>query len=266
MTAMPLTETGVRAVKRALAGRFPQFKSAHLSEALAAASGFNSNAALRASLLTSDQLDPARILLEDRALIDRLAALSGDKAADIDLRFSFDRLSFEPGTGIIATTTRRTAKVDYGTSRRRRAWRNAMVLAINAGLQQKLFSVLPGDNRWSPGEDDHGNRRSHVFTFTAGAIPAVASVHDAGYEELSIHVALWPTEEGGRWVRTTNGGFLAGACFATGWLERREGAWLQVPSTVARGWSFACRKQRLDEVADLDVRPQGFADRGRFQL
>ena len=45
--------------------------------------------------------------------------------------------------------------------------------------------------------------RSFVFDKRASAI---AWVGDAGFDELSIHVALWPTPDGERWVRVANAG------------------------------------------------------------
>jgi hypothetical protein len=82
-------------------------------------------------------------------------------------------------------------------SNRARAWRNAMVAAVNAGLQQKIFSLDPDEpGAWPPREtrDKWGHHGTRVYTFSIENIPAVASVSDIGYDELSIHVALWPTK------------------------------------------------------------------------
>jgi len=37
---------------------------------------------------------------------------------------------------------------ERSNSDRARAWRNMMVAAINAGLEQKLFGLQPGQNYW----------------------------------------------------------------------------------------------------------------------
>jgi hypothetical protein len=42
-------------------------------------------------------------------------------------------------------------------SPRTRAWRNLMVAAINAGLEQGHFGLTPDDNRW-PGFIPHDGR------------------------------------------------------------------------------------------------------------
>lgn len=161
--------------------------------------------------------------------------------------------------------TRPTAVPTYKTDRDK-AWRNAMVAAINAGLQQNLFTLVPGDNRWPVTSDsDERRKRRCVFRFDIGEVPAIGYVSDAGYDELSIHVALWPTKDGDRWVECWNADFAAGDVFASGWLERRDGAWLQTPIDVSRT-SLACRKEKLSVVAALNVEPNGFADRGRFVL
>jgi hypothetical protein len=48
-------------------------------------------------------------------------------------------------------------------------------------------------------------------------------VHDAGFDELSIHVAVNPKDD---WVKASNAGFNAGDLFASTWLEREKGAWI----------------------------------------
>lgn len=101
-------------------------------------------------------------------------------------------------------------------SQRARAWRNAMVAAINAGLEQKLFSLEPGTWPSSGTREDTGCR---VYSVTLGDIPAIVSVADAGYDELLIHVALWPTANACQAIRASNAGFCAGELFATGWIK-----------------------------------------------
>jgi hypothetical protein len=143
------------------------------------------------------------------------------------------------------------------------AFAKPMVAGINAGIEQRLFTVRRGDNRW-PGVagDTHDRRGPHVFHFMVGAIPALGSVSDAGWDELAMHVTFWPTVDGERWVRASNAGFLAGELFASGWLERRDGTWLQVASKP----EFSCRKSRPAVAATLRLDPRGYADRGSFKM
>ena len=135
-------------------------------------------------------------------------------------------------------------------STRKKAWRNVMVAAINAGLDQKVFDL------------DAGPEGVVQFRFEIEGVPAVAHVSNAGWDELSISVALWPTAEGERWVSCSNAGFLAGDCFAHGWLERRKGQWLQTPGRP----EFQCRDARKATVEALAVKPNGYADHGRFMM
>lgn len=260
MTAIPLTESALTSVKRAVRQDYPNYKSSHLTEAIAAACGFASHAALRARMSERAPELPDFALLEEMPFLNRLAAVTGIPTTD-DLRgFSFDHLNYE-GEDVIATASKGAAKVNYDGSRRRRAWRNVMVAGINAGIDQGLFTPRAGENSWSQPDPRFGDD-PRTYRFMIEDIPAIASVHDAGWDELSIHVALWPTIEGERWVRTANGGFLAGEVFASGWLERRDGAWLQ----VGHDPEFSCRKQRLDLIAALEIRPKGYADRGSFRM
>ena len=100
------------------------------------------------------------------------------------------------------------------------AWRNLMVLTINAGIELKLFSLRPDDNCW-PGAD---NREYCLFPFycrMACRLKAACVMQAGG--ELSVHAAVNPN---GEWVRASNAEFHEGDAFAASWLERRNGAWL----------------------------------------
>jgi hypothetical protein len=266
VTAIPLTNSGLRNAKRALHARFPEEKSSHLAEALAAACGFNTHAALLARMQANDSRDPDYVLLAERPFIERLARISGRAVTMNDQSFSFEALRYPSEAEVIKTESSRFHVIDYEKSKRRRAWRNVMVAGINEGIDRRLFTIRPGDNRWPGASAEFGRGETFVFRFSVGAIPAVASVNNAGFDELSVHVALWPMPEGERWIKPMNGGFHAGDVFASGWLERRDGAWLQVPRDRSSGWSFCCRQSRLKEVAALDLRPKGYADRGNFKL
>ena len=153
-------------------------------------------------------------------------------------------------------------------SNRARAWRNAMVAAINAGLEQKVFSLDPDESGiWGSRETqeernhDRGDR-GRVYEFKIDDIPAIAAVWDIGYDELRINVALWPVENAKERIQVSNPGFRAGKMFASGWLERRQRKWLQ----HYRHISMRCRGGLTSVVAALDVKPMGFADSGKFFL
>lgn len=267
MTSIPLTDDGLRIVKRALVARFPNEKSSHLSEALAAACGFRTHASLLATVRERNASDPDFVLLDESAFLLRREELTGTPTPSSDRHMLFDQLAFGSSPDVIRTVSAKFYSIDYSKSDRLRAWRNAMVAGINAGLSRRLFSLRPGDNRW-PGarREPHERQSAHVFYFEIEGIPAVASLRDAGWDEISVHVAFWPTDEGKRWVAAANAGFLAGDLYASGWLERRNGAWLQVSSDAGKSTTFRCRKHRLADVAMLQVRPAGYADRGSFAL
>ena len=105
-------------------------------------------------------------------------------------------------------------------SQRKKAWRNVMTAGINAGLEQKLFTLKPGGNFWpgyQPGDGKsmpNAGSGAHCYSFDfPGSIPVQVYIKDAGYDELSVHVALWPT---GQFITSSNAGFLAGEVYATG--------------------------------------------------
>lgn len=135
-----------------------------------------------------------------------------------------------------------------------RTWRTLLVLAINEGLRRELFTLRPGDNRWSP----DGSERSTKFSFDHDGIPAVASVHDAGHGELSVKAALWPTPFGEEHIHSVNVPMRKmGGAYAWGYLERLSGAWLQAETNP----SAYCSAASKDRVAGLYPIPIGYLER-----
>jgi hypothetical protein len=260
MTALVLTPDNHHTLKRALVRALPDCGSSHLSEALARALGFGSNAALlaRVEQATKDAF-PEYALLDEGAFKKRLAELGYDVERSVQPKI-FKRLGLaEDGSILVNTAPASATKIKYQATRHR-AWRNMMVAAINAALEQRLISLKPGDNRWPRAreKDSRGLTESHVFRFVFGKdVPAFAYLGDAGWDELSIHVALWPTKEGERRVAAVNAYFNAGEAYAAGWLERQRGAWLQSSTD-----QFCCRKSRIATVAETIITPRGFGDRG----
>ena len=164
-----------------------------------------------------------------------------------DPEFTFELLS---DAGLISTLDPRGWDIEY-KSDRKRAWRNLVVCATNAALSQNLFTLHPNDNRWP-----NAGKEGYLFNFTMpNSLPARGYVGDAGFAELSIHVAVNPK---GDWVRASNAGLNAGDAFAAGWLERERGAWLQTATTL-----FNCRRTFLKSLASMTVEPCGYGDRGQ---
>lgn len=137
---------------------------------------------------------------------------------------------------------------------RKAAWRNMMVAAINAGLEQGLFGLAPDDNRFD-GDDA-------TYRFLFDRLPAIAHIRDIRFGELSVHVAINPTDKAEDWIDSSNAGFLAGDAFASGWLEREKGRWLQ----VSEGPTGCVRAALLDRIVAARPEPVGYADNGRFMM
>jgi hypothetical protein len=252
MSSIPFVKDHIALVKNHLRDEFPHIQSAHLSEALAAALGFKTHAALL-SLLQTSNLDPHYVLIDDEAFDEKLTALG--HTPEIDFSFEFLEVPF-----MLNTTCDRAWDISYANMRDK-AWRNVVVCAVNEGLRQRIFSLKPDDNRWEgwTSERNSGRVASTFFDFElpTGAT-AKAYAADAGFGELAIHVAVCPTDRAHDFVRAYNGGFAAGDAFAATWLERERGAWIQSSTG-----SFKCRKGLLRSLAEMYVRPAGFGDRGR---
>jgi len=133
---------------------------------------------------------------------------------------------------------------------RKAAWRNMMVAAINAGLDHGLFGLEPEDNRF---EDDA------TFHFEFDGLPAIAHIRDISFGELAVHVAINPTDRAEDWIESYNSGFLAGDAFASGWLEREKGRWLQASDSPVG----CARAALLDRIVGARLDANGYADAGR---
>lgn len=245
MAATPLCEAPLAALKKSLRDEFPYVKSSHLSEALAYSLGFRTYASMSAAMTGPDG-DRPFVLLSTERLCERLVQLGYEE----DPEFDFEVTLMTPIPGVVSTIPISGYDIHYKTPRER-AWRNLMVCATNAALERKLFTLRPGDNRFGSGED----RRRGTFDFTMpNGLPARAHVSDAGFDEVAIHAAVNPK---GGYV-SARAGFDVGDVVGMTWIERERGAWMQSSNT-----EFHCRRHLLAEIADLQVEPLGYGDRGR---
>ena len=196
--------------------------------------------------MTGPEHDRPFVLLHSQRFIDRLTQLG---YAD-DSEFDFEMTIIKPVPGVVSTVPESAYDIEYKTARQK-AWRNLMVCAVNAALEQKLFSLRPGDNRFPD-----NMRQGELFDFVLpNGLPAKGSISDAGFNEVAVHAAVNPK---GHAVRAYNAGFDAGDAFGTTWVERERGAWMQSSDS-----SFNCRKSLLDQLASMRVEPHGYRDRGR---
>lgn len=241
MAAVSLIQTSVATLKNSLRSEFPGVKSSHLTEALAFALGYGTNAAMLAAMVGPESDRPV-VSLSSAKMLDRLKEFGYPP----DTEFDFESMNIDELPGVISTTCPHAHEIEYRTPREK-AWRNLVVCAVNAGLEKRLFSLRPADNRFGDGQ-------LFDFALPTGML-ARGWVADAGFSELAVHVAINPKTD---WVKVNNAGFSAGDAFATTWVERDEGAWIQTSTS-----SFRCRKVLLLDLAALDVEPRGFGDRGR---
>lgn len=253
MASIPLTESALTSLKKHLHARYPEIRSSHLTEAIAAALGCKSHAALQIALRGS-QDNQQYVLLDDTTFDKRLQELGYPSHPE----FRFESLN-KGVPDLVSTAPPSASGIEYRTERAR-AWRNMMVCAINEGIRQRLFTLHPDNYNWAPQNDKTSRKNGVVFHFNLpNGQPASGYVGDGGFSELLIHVAVNP--RGKKWIQCHNAGFLAGDAFAGGWLERERGSWLQwTPS------QFSCRKPLLRSIANIEVHPHGFGDRGPFMM
>lgn len=247
MAAVSLCESSLANLKKALRDEFPDAKSSHIQEALAYSLGHNTSAALKASMVTlmGSELDSPFALLDTTRMRERLVQLGYQD----DQEFDFEVMQLSRIEGTVSTKPVSAYDIEYKTVRQL-AWRNLMVYAVNAALEQKLFSLRPGDDRFKD-----NLRQGQTFDFVLpNGLPVRGSISDAGFEEISIHAAVNPKGDA---VRAFNAGFDAGDAFGTTWVERRTGAWIQ-----SNDRNFTCRRYLAPTLAALEVNPAGFGDKG----
>lgn len=246
MASIAITAVSVSSLKKQLRFLFPEIKSSHLSEAIAVALNRNTHASL-ISDINKFSNDPPIELLNEEAFFNRLVKLGYQD----DPEFSFEWVDISE---VISTIPSSAFEIEY-KSKRQLAWRNLMVIAINEGINQKIFSLRPEDNRWPNSKYSHTEHTAgHIFDFhLPNDLPGRCYVKDIGYDELAINVAVNPK---GNMLKAFNAKFDAGDAFAYSWLERRKGAWLQTSDTLS------CRNNLLDYLASLSAVPKGFGDKG----
>lgn len=251
MPSLELTSARVFALKSKVRLDYDEIKSSHISEAIACALGFNKHAALKATIAKQKDGDAPYIILNDNKFISKIKEF-GYRMQEIEHDFTFNHYEEE---GLIQTEPVSSFEIMY-TSKRDKAWRNLIVYTVNIALDKKIFTLREDDNRWEGWSKSKDGVKGCLFDFhLPSGLLVQAYVYDAGFGELAIHAAVNPK---GDWVKHFNSGFDAGDVFATSWLERKDGAWLQTST------NFKCRKVFLDEIATLDVTPNGYGDKGRI--
>lgn len=242
-----VSEAAVRNLKQIAAKRVGGASSSHLSEGVAAALGFTTNAALRSALAGRPTVQVQKP--SNARLIERLRQLGYTVIQrDQQVLPEFDR-SYTP---FRSDPLRKRRGVRW------HGWRNLLVAAINAGLEQRLFGLSPDENWW-PGANAKkigGDRGIFRLVFDQ-KMPAIASVNAISGGELSIHVVLNPKH--GEVEPDLYSGFCDGDAYARCWLERKLGAWIQDGNI-----DISCRRSVLPLVAGAVIEPNGYADQGSF--
>lgn len=240
------SESSLRYLKRSARRGVSGVPSSHLSEAIAAALGFRTHAALRAALAgkaTAEAQKPS-----NARLIQRLQQLGHNVPDDLQLLPEFEH-SYFPFSDVPLRTKRGI---------RWQVWRNLMVAAINAGLEQRLFGLAEGENWW-PGATQDGERSDRgIYRFLfADDLPVLVGVDAVRGGELSVKVILRPKKPDIRpeWYCDLN----SGEATAHGWLERRLGSWIQ-----DGGEKVHCKRALQDRIAGAVIPTAGYSEQGSF--
>lgn len=256
MTAFVLTEDNLACEKRRIRHLFPDAKSSHVSEALAAALGRRTHAALLEEIKKVDSDHPPVFAINEDVFRARLKALCQTELPKTLKEGLFESPLFRGYYPLIRTWYRRPHEIAYKTPRAM-AWRNLMVAAINAGIEQKLFSVRKGDNRW-PGADQG---KGFTYRFDVYGKKGAAYVDDIGFGELKIHAAVDLVYGGELCMCLPTAGFYAGNAFGMACMDRDQGAYLQTALAF-----FRVREPLVQFLARCDVKTKGYGDKGKIAM
>ena len=128
-------------------------------------------------------------------------------------------------------------------STRQRARQNLLVAAVNAALDQNLITL------------ECEPVKSTKFEFNIGPYSVIAAVHDAGFDEVGLHVIACPTDLGREFVlgyAARPGWQRYGEAATFAWLERRDGKYLQ------SGVNYHGTKTVTAYLGGLSVAPLGY--------
>lgn len=256
MASIAFNELSVSSFKKELQAEYPDIKSSHLSEAIGAALGYNTYAALRARLTELHPLaPPCYFFLKEELFGQRLAELGYPSLAVK----SFDRLATE-SSAVRCTVPKSAHGITYSTAREK-AWRNLMVLGTNAALKNGVLTLAPDGNLWPDAiktKENHFQPKPFALSFGIPGIGfARCTLSDAGFHEVSIHVYLYSSATARDNSYDVSQAIVPIAT-AQSWLERQVGVYLQSSLT-----QFYCKRDTQSLLAQLQVDPLGYGDRGK---
>lgn len=241
-----VSSAAVRNFKLRAERRVKGVSSSHLSEALAYSMGFKTHAALRAALAGRATMEVSKP--SNARLAQRLRELGYNPPDELHLVPELEH-SYTPFRNFPLKENRSTRWI---------AWRNLIVAAVNAGLEQRLFGLSPDENWWPGGHKDSHLCERHLYRFTLkDGFVAVASVDAISGDELSIHVILNPRHQDIEPDRFF--GLRDGDAYAHAWIERRLGAWVQ-----DGGEDFSCKRTVQALLAQFEIETVGYSDQGSF--
>ncbi len=244
MAAVVLCEESLAELKNSIRDDLSFVKSSHLSEALAAGMGYQTNAALQAALVGPQENRPF-VLLNGQRFVSRLAELGYTAPRAFDFEQVLRRRALP---GVVSTQDKEFHSIKYA-SQRQRAWRNLLVVGINAGLEQGVFSLRVGDQRHVV----NGRGRVNDFILPTGH-RGRGYVSDAGCGELNISVAFNPV---GDRIPNFQSRTAAAEAVASSWIERELGAWLQSSTKL-----FTSKLSAIPVLASIEIEAAGYGDRG----
>jgi len=150
---------------------------------------------------------------------------------------------------------------------RAKAGPKLLFLAINHGLNRGFFGLKPGQNNWSKPVDAYDAREAErapfLFEFKHHEMTISAAVADIGHGELSIQAICNPSASGRQVLGSSGAALSDGDASEFGWLERKNGPYLQSDPAVG-GVEYHGRRATTARLSTLDVEPLGYAPTGPF--
>jgi hypothetical protein len=122
------------------------------------------------------------------------------------------------------------------------ARQNLLVASVNAAIEQGLITL------------ECEPVMEAAFEFDIGGYPALASIDDAGFDEVAIKAIVCPTKLGRKFVHCAvlHEWRRFGEATAFAWLERRTGKYLQ------SGVNYHGTRAVTERLSKFTIMPLGF--------
>lgn len=228
MAIFNLSPESIKTLKTRLTSALPKVSSSHLYEAISSGLGFNTYAALKSAQDKENTHDFNQVLFTQR----------------------LTELGYGPMFESY-TDLENKKKLNKTTQ----TWQKLMVYGLNEAIIQGKFDLALCV--------DHKSKIYNFFEFKlSNGVTVNAGIRDDGFQEMILSLAINPE---GTFYSCANPSLRQNDAWAKGWLERKEGLWLEVSESGKQ--LFQSKRKTMQMLQEVKpCLPLGYNQRGKFML